>query len=125
MDVLEATGRPLSQWQGMSGKPVLEGLRTARFVIAPPREILSRRIDLRFETMVKAGALEEARALLGLDPALPAAKALGLPQLWRHLTGEIPRGRHCRGPIGHETICETSDDLVPEPYEGLELDGRR
>jgi tRNA dimethylallyltransferase len=90
MDVLEATGRPLSQWQGMSGKPVLEGLRTRRFVIAPPREILSRRIDLRFETMVKAGALEEARALLGLDPALPAAKALGLPQLWRHLTGEIP-----------------------------------
>lgn len=89
MDVLEATGRPLAEWQRMNGKPVLEGLRTRNFVIAPPREILNRRIDTRFEAMVKAGALEEARALLGLDSALPAARALGLPQLWRYLDREI------------------------------------
>jgi tRNA dimethylallyltransferase len=89
MDVLESSGLPLSQWQMMNGKPLLDGLRTARFVLAPPREILSQRIERRFETMVKAGALEEARALLHLDPTLPAAKALGLPQLRRHLGGEI------------------------------------
>jgi tRNA dimethylallyltransferase len=40
--------------------------------------------------MVECGALEEARALCNLDPTLPAAKALGLPQLRRHLAGEIP-----------------------------------
>jgi tRNA dimethylallyltransferase len=89
MDVLESSGRPLSRWQKMAGKPALEGLRTQRFVIAPQREILGERIDRRFETMVQQGALEEARALIGLDPTLPAAKALGLPQLWRHLAGEI------------------------------------
>jgi tRNA dimethylallyltransferase len=88
MDVLETSGLPLSQWQMMNGKPVLDGLRTARLVLAPPREILSQRIDRRFETMVQAGALEEARALRDLDPTLPAAKALGLPQLRRHLSGE-------------------------------------
>jgi tRNA dimethylallyltransferase len=89
MDVLESSGRPLSHWQSMSGKPVLEGLTTARLVLAPPREVLNQRIDRRFETMVKVGALEEARALLDLDPTLPAAKALGLPQLRRYLAGEI------------------------------------
>jgi tRNA dimethylallyltransferase len=89
MDVLESSGRPLSQWQKMAGKPALDGLRTLRFVIAPPREALTERIDRRFETMVQQGGVEEARALIGLDPALPAGKALGLPQLWRHLAGEI------------------------------------
>jgi tRNA dimethylallyltransferase len=90
MDVLESTGRPLSDWQRISGKAPLEGLRTVGVVIAPPRDILNERIERRFETMAHSGALEEARALLGLDPTLPAAKALGLPQLQRHLTGDIP-----------------------------------
>jgi tRNA dimethylallyltransferase len=85
--VLEATGRPLAEWQGMSGKPVLAGLRVARLVLAPPRELLFERIDRRFEAMVRQGALEEARLLLDLDPALPAAKALGIPQLQEYLAG--------------------------------------
>jgi tRNA dimethylallyltransferase len=69
----------------MSGKPLLAGLNVARFVIAPPRETLFERIDRRFEAMVAHGALDEARALQGLDPSLPAAKALGLRELSRHL----------------------------------------
>jgi tRNA dimethylallyltransferase len=42
--------------------------------------------------MVEAGAIEEARefAALGLDPDLPAAKAIGLRPLMRHAAGEIP-----------------------------------
>jgi len=87
-DVFEATGCSLSAWQTESGKPVLEKLRLARFVVSPPREILSERIDRRFEDMMHKGALAEANALRGLDDSLPAAKALGLPQLWRHLAGE-------------------------------------
>jgi tRNA dimethylallyltransferase len=88
-EVLEATGRPLSQWQAMTGKPVLAGMRVLKLVIAPPRAILFERIDRRFETMIRHGALDEAASLMGLDPTLPAAKALGLSQLWRHLAGEI------------------------------------
>jgi len=86
--VLEATGRPLAEWKDMSGRPVLTGLRVARLVLAPSREVLFERIDRRFEAMVRQGALEEARLLLGLDPSLPAAKALGLPQLQTYLTGQ-------------------------------------
>src|SRR5882672_1584654 len=62
-------------------------MRAARFVVSPPREILSERIDRRFTAMVHNGALAEASVLQGLDASLPAAKALGLPQLWRHLAG--------------------------------------
>jgi tRNA dimethylallyltransferase len=80
-EVLEATGRSLSEWQKERGKPVLAGLKLARFVISPPREVLYVRIDARFDRMMEQGALEEARSLDGLDPSLPAAKILGLREL--------------------------------------------
>jgi tRNA dimethylallyltransferase len=88
-DVLEATGRPLARWRETEGRPVLAGMRLAKFVLAPSREILWKRIDARFARMVGEGALEEVRGLMDLDPSLPAARALGLPQLRRHLAGEI------------------------------------
>ena len=52
---------------------------------------LYRRIDARFDAMLASGALDEVRALgrRGLDPALPAMKAHGVPWLIRHLNGEI------------------------------------
>ena len=42
--------------------------------------------------MIAAGALDEAAALAarGLRPDLPAMKAVGVPELLRHLRGEIP-----------------------------------
>ena len=54
-DVLEATGKPLSAWQAMSGESVLGGMRLVRFVLAPPREVLLERIDRRFAAMVEIG----------------------------------------------------------------------
>jgi tRNA dimethylallyltransferase len=81
MEVFEATGRPLAHWQKSAGRAVLEGLAVARFVISPPRPALHAHIDARFETMLASGAVEEAEALEGLDPALPAAKILGLREL--------------------------------------------
>jgi len=87
-DVLEATGRPLSVWQTMRGHAVLGSLRLARFVVSPPRDVLHQRIDSRLQAMTERGVLGEVRALAGLDPSLPAAKALGLPQFVRHLAGD-------------------------------------
>ena len=89
-DVLQGTGRPLSQWQRVAGKAVLDGLKLACFVISPDRELLYQRIDRRFEQMLADGALDEAKQLLQLDSSLPAARSLGLPELVRHLRGEIP-----------------------------------
>lgn len=82
-EVFEETGRPLSAWQRATAiRPPLDGLTLARFVIAPPRAELHRRIDSRFDAMLEAGAMDEAAALEGLDSALPAAKILGLRELW-------------------------------------------
>lgn len=91
MEVAEATGRPLSYWQSHAGKPVLAGLKLARFLLSPPRARLHAQIDARFEAMLDWGALAEAEALAGLDPALPAAKILGLRPLQALAGGEMTR----------------------------------
>ena len=88
-DVLEATGTSLSEWQRVSGTPVLAGLEHRSYVIAPPRKALNVRLEQRFRAMIAAGALEEVRALAGLEDSLPAARALGVPHLLRHLAGEL------------------------------------
>jgi len=80
-EVLEASGRSLAFWQKNEGRPVLDGLRLARFVIDVPREDLRARIEMRFRAMVAAGAMEEALALEDLDPALPAARIIGRREL--------------------------------------------
>jgi tRNA dimethylallyltransferase len=88
-EVLEATGKPLSYWQTQTGKPVLQGMKLAKFVVAPNRAELHRRIDARFEAMVAQGAMEEAAKLADLDPALPSAKLLGRRELLAARAGEI------------------------------------
>lgn len=90
-EVLEATGVPLSQWQGRAGRAVLDGVTTAKFVLSPPREVLRARIADRFAAMLEQGGLAEAAALDGLDPALPAARLLGLRPLQALAAGRMDR----------------------------------
>lgn len=91
-EVLESSGRSLAFWQRNEGKPVLDGLRLATFVIDVPRDVLWERIADRFRAMIAAGAMEEALALENLDAALPAARIIGRRELldWHNgvLTGE-------------------------------------
>ncbi len=89
-EVVEATGIPLSDWQARPRDPG-HALDFRLIGLMPARDALYARIDRRFRTMLGAGALDEARRFdeLGLSPALPANKALGLPELRRHLVGEI------------------------------------
>ena len=90
LEVVEATGRPLADWQ-TEGLPALIGAEAPRVFIAPERAALYARIDARFAAMLAAGALDEVRRLAArrLDPLLPAMKAHGVPWLIRHLAGEI------------------------------------
>jgi tRNA dimethylallyltransferase len=89
-EVVEATGTPLSEWQALPKDPGHE-LEFRLIGLMPPRDALYARIDRRFAAMLEQGAVEEAARFdaLGLSPALPANKALGLPELRRHLKGEI------------------------------------
>ena len=91
LEVLAATGRPLSQWQQQPGVPLIAAADTVSVFLAVDRTELHRRIDARFDAMLRAGALDEVRALAArrLDPRLPAMRAHGVPWLMRHLAGEI------------------------------------
>src|SRR5436190_11990636 len=91
LEVLEATGRALSEWHREGLPPLLDPAHAVKIFLAPERPELRRRIDARFDAMLAAGALDEVRALAArkLDPLLPAMKAHGVPWLIRHLNGEI------------------------------------
>lgn len=87
--VARATDRSLSDWQA-STTPLLEPHTYERLVIEPDRPTLYARCDARVTAMIEAGALDEVRALTarGLDPALPAMKAVGVREFAAHLAGE-------------------------------------
>ncbi len=89
---LEATGRPLAEWQGAKQPPLLPLSQTYPIAVTLDREELYHRCDARFDAMIAGGAIEEARATaaLGLDPALPAMRAVGLKPLIAHVRGELP-----------------------------------
>ena len=90
-EVLEATGKSLAEWQSLPpGGPALPGRRLT-LVMAPPRDWLYARCGRRFDDMLAAGAVEEARALAALDlaPSAPLMKALGVPELIGHVQGEL------------------------------------
>ncbi len=92
LEVVEATGRPLSHWQEKTSAPPLVDLTdAAAYVLAPDRATLYGRIGRRFDAMVAEGGLDEAAALLalGLDPELPAMKAIGVREFRCYLAGEI------------------------------------
>ena len=98
-EVLEATGRPLLHWRKKQIAPLLGGMTLARFVLDPPREVLRARIAERFEIMLDRGGEQEALALSGLDPVLPAAKLLGLRQLIAHGQGRLSREEALAGAV--------------------------
>jgi tRNA dimethylallyltransferase len=90
MEVAMATGRSLTDWQA-STTPVLAKGAYRAIVLDPPRDALYARCDARLGAMAAGGGLEEVRALMarGLDPELPAMKALGVREFARHLGGEL------------------------------------
>ncbi|MEJ1161600.1 tRNA (adenosine(37)-N6)-dimethylallyltransferase MiaA [Prosthecomicrobium sp. N25] len=92
LEIVEATGRTLGDFAREPGlPPLLSGPDVERIVLAVPRAALHARIDRRFRQMVEAGALAEAERFdaLGLDPALPASRAIGLRPLAAAARGEI------------------------------------
>jgi len=92
MEVATATGRALTAWQASTAPMLAPGAFRA-LVLDPPRHALYARCDARLTAMATKGGFEEVAALMarGLDPELPAMKALGVREFARHLTGELTR----------------------------------
>jgi tRNA dimethylallyltransferase len=100
-EVLQATGRPLSAWQKGEGTPA--PWRFAVVLLAPEREWLRARIETRFDAMMKAGVIEEARRAFATkpDPRWPGLKAHGAPELFAHFRGELALDRVRQIAIDH------------------------
>jgi tRNA dimethylallyltransferase len=83
----------LADWQAAHEGGIADDIALIPFILLPPREWLRERCDRRLVGMFGHGAIEEVEALLArrLDPDLPAMRAIGVPQISRHLAGEITR----------------------------------
>jgi tRNA dimethylallyltransferase len=90
-EVVVATGRKLGDWQRVQkAGPRYDAVAT--LVLMPPRPALYAACDARFAAMAGEGGLAEVVAMLArrLPADLPAMKAVGVPELVRHLAGELP-----------------------------------
>ena len=88
-EVWRGTGRPLAEWQEGAAEPA--PCRFALVLFRPTRDALRAAITARFDAMLDAGAVDEVASLLAadLDPALPAMRAHGVPELALLLRGTI------------------------------------
>lgn len=85
LEVIELTGRPISEQQGKSEvpfAPLLIGLTMARDRLYP-------RIDQRVDAQITSGLVEEVRALLdqGVAPTAPALSSIGYRQVIPYIEG--------------------------------------
>ncbi len=90
LEVLEETGRPLSEWHAahrLAERP----FESLVFELKVPREELYARIDRRSRDMVEAGLLDEMRSLRarGYGDDLRAFEAIGYPQARQCLEGKL------------------------------------
>ncbi|EGP56566.1 tRNA (adenosine(37)-N6)-dimethylallyltransferase MiaA [Agrobacterium tumefaciens] len=91
LEVIEATGKSIRDFQKASGPVIIDPERAQKFVVLPERPVLHDRINRRFETMMESGAVEEVKALLALNlpPDATAMKAIGVSQIADMLAGRM------------------------------------
>jgi tRNA dimethylallyltransferase len=92
LEVYRLTGVPISEWQRRSRRPrETEPYRWLRYALYPDsRQDLRARLQARFDAMLRAGLLDEVRALHrrgDLSPQHPSMRAVGYRQLWWHCAG--------------------------------------
>ncbi|MFZ5704247.1 MAG: tRNA (adenosine(37)-N6)-dimethylallyltransferase MiaA [Pseudomonadota bacterium] len=93
LEVVRSTGMSLSQWQTKLEGGIADRVSVAARILLPSRQWLRDRCDRRFEAMLEQGAIEEVERLVKrkLDPALPAMRAIGVPEIAAWIDGRIDR----------------------------------
>ena len=103
LEVLEATGQSIRDFQTVSGPVIVDPARARKYVVLPERAVLHDRINRRFAGMMQSGAVEEelidrfgplpeeVEALLALDLPRDATvmKAIGVTQIAEMLAGRM------------------------------------
>jgi tRNA dimethylallyltransferase len=89
LEVWRLTGRPLSSLHGTASAELPFALKAFALVPAD-RTALHERIAERFDAMLRAGLVEEVRALrkrFALRADMASMRAVGYRQVWEHLEG--------------------------------------
>lgn len=89
LEVVRSTGYPLHHWQLQCTGGIGENTSLCPYILLPPRDWLYGRCDVRFDAMVRAGALQEVRALMQRDlpEKAPILGAIGVRELRAVLMG--------------------------------------
>jgi tRNA dimethylallyltransferase len=131
-EVVVGTGRALSDWQTEAATPAPWPFAT--LLLAPERAWLRRRIERRFDDMMRQGVVAEVRAVFDSapDPSWPGLKAHGAPEFFRHFRGEIPLENARQIAIDHTRQYakrqmtwfrhQMAPDLVVDPQSAQALD---
>lgn len=91
LEVFEATGKPLTDWQEETHSEP-SSRNYLRLLLDPERALVYQRCEQRFDVMMSEGALEEVDGLRNARGDIhPALKHIhGVAPLLSHLYGEIP-----------------------------------
>jgi tRNA dimethylallyltransferase len=97
LEVVRSTGKPLSDWHTHRIGGIAQAVTLHPLILLPDRATLYERCNHRFAAMLAGGALAEVRTLLArrLDEALPVMRAIGVPEIARHLRGECSLEETC------------------------------
>jgi tRNA dimethylallyltransferase len=90
LEVFRLTGTPISELQRSEVQALPFSLQGC--VLVPERGELHRRIEQRFDAMLRDGLVDELRRLrsrFDLSPGLPSMRAVGYRQAWAFLDGQI------------------------------------
>jgi len=94
LEIFRVSGTPMSQLLGRRKQTGLPFRLIELALVPSDRGALHRRIEERFDTMLKRGLVEELRALrkrYALRPGLPSMRCVGYRQAWQFLEGDIKR----------------------------------
>jgi tRNA dimethylallyltransferase len=94
LEVFRVAGTPMSQLLGRRKQTSLPFRLIELALVPSDRGALHRRIEERFDAMLKRGLVEELRALrkrYALRPGLPSMRCVGYRQAWQFLEGDIKR----------------------------------
>jgi tRNA dimethylallyltransferase len=89
LEVFEASGTPISKWQQRNTSVHDFPFDTLTIGLMPSdRAVLHRRIEARFDAMLKDGLVDEVQLLkkkYALHPDLPSMRAVGYRQAWEFI----------------------------------------
>ena len=95
LEVFRVSGEPMSQLLERRKRAALPFRLIELALVPSDRGELHRRIEARFDAMLKSGLVEELSSLrkrYALRPDLPSMRCVGYRQAWQFLEGEIDRG---------------------------------